>query len=130
VARIEGGSLILEFLRDSSLHAGAALAAFAGALRGAERVSTLPARIQRRTKEEDAKRARAEADIAAANADRAEAENRQAEALRRRYHNEVAAHVAEDTLTALTVAVSRLHDLTGGTPEVEELPAQDPENNE
>ncbi|MGV4989033.1 hypothetical protein ACVB8X_42060 [Streptomyces sp. NRAIS4] len=138
VRRIEGGSMILELLRDSSFaQAGAALAALAAALKGVEKVSTTPARIRRRTAEENRKRAEENAKAAEAETRQAEAEAKTAkaraesaeararEAATHRNFGEVAARASEDTLTALTVSVARLHELTGGESQVEELPEDD-----
>ncbi|MER6739094.1 hypothetical protein, partial [Streptomyces puniciscabiei] len=123
VKRIETGTMLLELLRDPSLpQTGAALAVLAAVLKGVEKVSTTPFKIRRRVAEENKKRAQAEAD-------RAEAEVRAATA--RQHLGEVAARASEDTLTALTLAVARLYEITGGEPEVEELPDDElPEDNE
>ncbi|MGW3451485.1 hypothetical protein [Streptomyces sp. NPDC001076] len=127
VKRLAGGSLLIELGRNNVWEQGGSVfAVFFLALKGVERVATMPKRIRSLNAkqeclraEEDAKRASVEADRAEADARRARAEDG---ATAVQHYDEVAARMAEDTLVSLTATLTRLYALTGGKPEVEEIP--------
>lgn len=122
VNRIAGGSMLLELSRAPFKEAAEALALFAAALKNAEKLATVPARIRRFAAEEDAKRAEAQAKMAAAEADSAEAKAREAEANSRRHTIEWAAQQAEEVVRGIRESVAQVRWQTGGKPQVEVNP--------